>query len=59
MLYAFHNLAKNEFTMRFRSPSVFALLALNLSPKSSRMDQSYSPDGGRTWEINWICDLSR
>lgn len=32
---------------------------LNLSPKSSRMEQSYSPDGGKTWEVNWICELSR
>ena len=32
---------------------------LNLSPKSSRMEQSFSPDGGKTWEVNWICELSR
>ena len=32
---------------------------LNISPKSSRMEQSFSPDGGKTWEVNWICDLSR
>jgi len=32
---------------------------LNLSPKSSRMEQSWSPDGGKSWEVNWICDLSR
>lgn len=32
---------------------------LNLSPNSSRMEQSYSPDGGKTWEVNWICELSR
>ena len=32
---------------------------LDLSPKSSRMEQSYSPDGGKTWEVNWICELSR
>ena len=32
---------------------------LNLSPKSSRMEQSYSPDGGKTWEVNWICELLR
>ncbi len=34
-------------------------LWLNLSPKASRMEQSYSPDGGKTWEVNWICELSR
>ena len=32
---------------------------LNLSPNSSRMEQSFSPDGGKTWEVNWICELSR
>jgi len=34
-------------------------LWLNLSPGSSRMEQSFSPDGGKTWEVNWICELSR
>lgn len=32
---------------------------LDLSPTSARMEQSYSPDGGNTWEVNWICELSR
>jgi hypothetical protein len=32
---------------------------LNISPKSARMEQSYSPDGGKSWEVNWICELSR
>jgi hypothetical protein len=32
---------------------------LNVSPKSSRMEQSFSSDGGKTWEVNWICELSR
>jgi hypothetical protein len=32
---------------------------LDISPKSSRMEQSFSADGGRTWEVNWICELSR
>jgi hypothetical protein len=31
----------------------------NLSPTSARMEQSFSPDGGKTWEVNWICELSR
>jgi hypothetical protein len=31
----------------------------NVSPKSARMEQSFSPDGGKTWEVNWICELSR
>ena len=32
---------------------------LNISPKSARMEQSFSPDGGKHWEVNWICELSR
>ncbi len=32
---------------------------LDLSPNAARMEQSYSPDGGKTWEVNWICELSR
>ncbi|MFC4529079.1 hypothetical protein ISN76_18730 [Dyella halodurans] len=32
---------------------------LNISPKAARMEQSFSPDGGRHWEVNWICELSR
>jgi hypothetical protein len=31
----------------------------NISPKAARMEQSFSPDGGKTWEVNWICELSR
>jgi hypothetical protein len=32
---------------------------LNISPHAARMEQSFSPDGGKTWEVNWICELSR
>jgi hypothetical protein len=32
---------------------------LNISPKSARMEQSFSPDGGKSWEVNWICELTR
>ncbi len=31
----------------------------DLSPKSARMEQAFSGDGGKTWEVNWICELSR
>ena len=34
-------------------------LWLNLAPNSARMEQAFSPDGGKTWETNWICELSR
>src|SRR5580658_9165789 len=32
---------------------------LNISPNAARMEQSFSPDGGKIWEVNWICELSR
>jgi len=32
---------------------------LDISAKSSRMEQSFSSDGGKNWEVNWICELSR
>lgn len=28
------------------------------TPTTARMEQSFSPDWGRSWEVNWICDLS-
>lgn len=31
----------------------------NISPHAARMEQSFSADGGKTWEANWICELSR
>jgi hypothetical protein len=32
---------------------------LNVSPKKAHMDQSFSPDGGKSWEVNWVCELTR
>jgi len=31
----------------------------DVTPKSARMEQSFSPDGGKSWAVNWIVDLSR
>jgi len=31
----------------------------DISPQSARMEQSFSADGGRSWEVNWICELTR
>ena len=28
------------------------------TPTTARLEQSFSPDWGRSWEVNWICDLS-
>lgn len=32
---------------------------LDLTPQTARMEQSFSADGGKTWEVNWICELTR
>jgi len=31
----------------------------DISPKAAHMEQSFSPDGGKSWAVNWIVDLSR
>jgi hypothetical protein len=31
----------------------------DLSPLACRMEQSFSADGGQSWETNWICSLTR
>ena len=38
---------------------IVRFLWLNLSPRSARMEQSFSADGGKSWEVNWVCELSR
>jgi hypothetical protein len=32
---------------------------LDISAKAARMEQAFSDDGGKTWEVNWICELTR
>jgi hypothetical protein len=32
---------------------------MSLTPSSARMEQAFSADGGKTWEVNWICELSK
>jgi hypothetical protein len=31
---------------------------LNLSPKCANR-AVFSPEGGKTWQVNWICELTR
>jgi hypothetical protein len=31
----------------------------NITPTSAHSEQSFSDDGGRTWEVNWITDQTR
>jgi hypothetical protein len=45
---------------QFKGRAIFVRYTwADISPKSARMDQAFSADGGKTWEVNWICDLSR
>ncbi len=34
-------------------------LWFNVPPDAARMEQPFSADYGKTWEVNWICTLSR
>jgi len=31
----------------------------DITPKSAHFEQSFSPDGGKTWEVNWISSITR
>ena len=31
----------------------------SVTPDHAHLEQGFSADGGKTWEINWICDLTR
>ena len=31
----------------------------DISPRAAKMEQAFSTDGGTSWEVNWICELSR
>lgn len=31
----------------------------NITPTSAHFEQSFSTDGGKTWEVNWITDQTR
>jgi hypothetical protein len=31
----------------------------DITPTSGRWEQAYSPDGGKTWETNWVQDIIR
>jgi hypothetical protein len=31
----------------------------NISATSAHWEQAFSPDGGKTWEVNWITDFKR
>ncbi|WP_211194243.1 hypothetical protein [Pyxidicoccus fallax] len=31
----------------------------NITPTSARWEQAFSPDGGKTWETNWVTEFRR
>ena len=31
----------------------------NITPRSAHFEQSFSQDGGKTWEVNWITQQTR
>ena len=31
----------------------------HITPTSARWEQAFSPDAGKTWEINWVMDFAR
>jgi hypothetical protein len=41
-----------------KAAQCWCVMWLDVSPTSSRIKQSFSPDGGKTWDVNWICELS-
>jgi hypothetical protein len=30
-----------------------------ITPDSAHFEQAFSPDRGKTWEVNWISEISR
>lgn len=40
-------------------PIKVRFLWLNVTPNTRQWQQAFSPDGGKTWETNWIADFTR
>lgn len=40
-------------------PIVARYVWTNATRTTTHFEQSYSADGGKTWEVNWVADLSR
>jgi len=44
----------------FEGRSIFVrFICSNITETSCRWEQAFSTDGGKTWETNWIADLTR
>jgi len=40
-------------------PIKVRFLWLNITPESHQWEQAFSPDGGATWETNWVTVFTR
>jgi hypothetical protein len=44
----------------YRDRAIFVRFVFSdITPKSFRLEQSFSDDGGKTWEANWIASFTR
>ena len=44
----------------YRGRAIFVRFVFSgITPKSFRLEQAFSDDGGKSWEANWIADFTR
>ena len=44
----------------YRGRAIFVRFVFSdITPRSFRLEQSFSDDGGRTWEANWLAEFAR
>jgi len=61
MVGGFEN-GRGEFYAQepFEGKQIFSrFIWSSITPTSCRWEQAFSPDGGKTWETNWIMDFTR
>ncbi len=56
-MYATGTLVYQEL---YQGKAIFVRLVWSgITPNSAHSEQSFSEDGGKTWEVNWITDQTR